>query len=453
MTGNPKHQTHHVAVLAFPFTSHPGSLLDLVLKLAPAAPHVLFSFFTTSKANTSLFSKPSSSFHNMKAHDIADGLPEGFVPSVNPEEAIGLFLKVAPGNFMRALKDAEAATGLKVRCLLTDAFFWFAGDMAEEIKVPWVPVWIGGPHSILVHVETDFIRQRVGTISSTGGEKQALDFLPGFSRYQIPDLPEGVVTGDLDSPVATMLQKMGQKLPKAAAVVMNSFDDLAPEIDNVLKSRFKGLLNYGPKSLISQSPQLPKDDSGCLEWLDTNKPASVIYIAFGTAVTPPPHELEALAQALIETRFPFIWSFRGNIEDFLPKGYNKSSLNGKIVSYASQVQVLGHASVGVFLTHAGWHSVLESIAAGVPMICRPIFADNMLNMRTVVAVWGIGTKFEGGVITKIGMVKALELVLKHKEGKEMRDKIVALKNLAQQAVESNGSSTHAFNSLVDIVTK
>lgn len=97
------------------------------------------------------------------------------MPSVNPEEAVGLFLKSAPGNFMRALKDAEASTGMKVRCLLTDAFFWFAGDMAEEIKVPWVAVWIGGPESILVHVETDFIRQRIGTISSTGNRYQEVD--------------------------------------------------------------------------------------------------------------------------------------------------------------------------------------------------------------------------------------------------------------------------------------
>ncbi|XP_021808890.1 flavonoid 3-O-glucosyltransferase-like [Prunus avium] len=452
MVGNPKPQTHHIAVLAFPFGSHASALLDVVLKLAPASPHVLFSFFTTSRANSSLLSKVSqSSFHNVEPHEVADGLPEGFVPSANFEEAIGLFLKAALSNFMRGLKNAEAATGLKVRCLVTDAFFWFGGDMSEEIKVPWVPVWTSGPRSLLVHVQTDFIRERIGTV--TGGGKQPLDFLPGFSRFQIRDLPDGVVTGNLDSPIATLLHKMGQKLLKATVVAVNSFDDVDPEIENALKSRFQKLLNYGPMSLISRSPQSPEDKSGCIEWLDKNKPASVVYIAFGSAATPPPHELEALAQALIETGFPFIWSFRGNIEDFLPKGYNKSSLNGKIVSWAPQVQVLGHASVGVFVTHAGWNSVMESISGGVPMICRPFFGDHTLNMRTVVAVWGIGTEFEGGVITKIGMVKALELVLKHKEGKEMRDKIGALKILAQQAVESNGSSSQAFNSLVDIVTK
>lgn len=103
---------------------------------------------------------------------MADGLPEGFVPSANFEEAIGLFLKAALSNFMRGLKNAEAATGLKVRCLVTDAFFWFGGDMSEEIKVPWVPVWTSGPRSLLVHVQTDFIRERIGTVTG----KQSISF-------------------------------------------------------------------------------------------------------------------------------------------------------------------------------------------------------------------------------------------------------------------------------------
>ncbi|CAN6677946.1 unnamed protein product [Malus baccata var. baccata] len=455
MVGNLKTQTptHHVAVLAFPFGTHAGPLLSLVVRLAAAAPHVVFSFIATSKVNTSLFSKsPSSSLlHNVKAHDIPDGLPEGFVPPRNPEVAIGFFFKAAPANFMRSLKDAEAATGLKIGCLVSDAFFWFLGDMAEGMKVPWVPVWTGGPRSLLVHVETDFIRHRLGT--SRDG-KQCLDFLPGFSKVKIPDLPEGVVE-NLESPVGSLLYQMGQTLPKATAVAINSFEELEPEVVNLLKSRFQKFLNVGPFSLIASSPSPPliKDDSGCLEWLDKHKPASVAYISFGSVVTPPPHELAAFAQALIESGFPFIWSFRGNIEDVLPKGFNKSGLNGKIVPWAPQVQVLGHASTGAFVTHCGWNSILESIVGGVPMICRPFFGDQKLNMNTVEAVWEIGVGVEGGVITKDGAMMALELTLKHKEGNKMREKIMDLKNLARQAAVSNGSSPRAFNNLVEIVTK
>lgn len=357
---------------------------------------------------------------------------------------------------MGSLKDAEAATGLRVGCLVSDAFFWFVGDMAEEMKVPWVPVWTGGPRSLLAHVDTDLIRQRLGT---SGGGKQTLDFLPGFSRFQMDDLPEGIV-GKLESPLATLLYKMGQKLPKATAVAINSFEEVDPEVVNVLKSRFQKFLNVGPFSLIPSSPSpspspppLLNDESGCLEWLDTQKPASVAYISFGSVVTPPPHELAAFAEALIESGFPFIWSFRGNIEEILPKGYDKMSLNGKILSWAPQVQVLGHSSTGVFVTHCGWNSILESIVGGVPMICRPFFGDQNLNMRTVEAAWGIGVGVEGGLITKPAAIKALELVLKQKEGEEMREKLKILQNLAQQAVEWNGSSPRAFNSLVEIVTK
>ncbi|CAN6552222.1 unnamed protein product [Malus baccata var. baccata] len=454
MEGDLKTQTltHHVAALAFPFGTHAGPLLSLVLRLAAAAPHVVFSFITTSKANTSLFSKSlPSSLPNVQAYDILDGLPKGFVPPRNHEVTIGFFLKEAPAYFKRALKDTEAATGLKIGCLVSDAFFWFLEDMAEEMKVPWVPVWTGGPRSLLVHVETDFIRQRLGT---SGDEEKSLDFLPGFSKVKIPDLPEGIL-GNSESTVGSLLYKMGQTLPKAIAVAINSFEELEPEVVNLLKSRFQKFLNVGPFSLITSSPTPPliKDDSGCLEWLDKHKPTSVAYISFGSVVAPPPHELATFAQVLIETGFPFIWSFRGNIEDVLPKGFNKSGLNGKIVPWAPQVQVLGHASTGVFLTHCGWNSILESIVGGVPMICRPFFGDQKLNMNTIEAVWEIGVGIERGVITKNGVIKALELTLKHKEGNEMREKIKVLKNLAQQAVASNGSSPQAFNTLVEIVTK
>ncbi|MFQ6647108.1 hypothetical protein Gotur_020416, partial [Gossypium turneri] len=59
---------------------------------------------------------------------------------------------------------------------------------------------------------------------------------------------------------------------------------------------------------------------------------------------------------------------------------------GYIVDWAPQEDVLSHGAIGGFLTHSGWNSTLESVTAGVPMIC----GDQQLNSRFVEEVWKLG---------------------------------------------------------------
>lgn len=296
---------------------------------------------------------------------------------------------------------------------------------------------------------------RLAFIYIAGPEDQTLDCLPGFSEIRAKDIPDGVISGSLDTSIHKLLYNMGKKLPKAPIVCINSYEELDPIVVNTLKSRFKKFLNIGPFTLISPSPSdHDSDPYGCTAWLEKHETSSVVYISFGSVITPPSDELLALTEALEEGRFPFLWSFRENPADKLSKGFlERTKLQGKIVKWAPQLKVLSHSSVGVFITHSGWNSTTDSIIGGVPMICRPFFGDQCLNQRIVEAVWGIGYGVEGGKLTKEGTLKVLNGILKSEEGKSMRDKIVMLKEKAFKAVECNGSSTTNFTTLVEFIMK
>ncbi|CAL5376567.1 unnamed protein product [Camellia sinensis] len=454
-TMNGDSQQHlHIGVLAFPFGTHAAPLLTLVRRLAAGEPTLKFSFLSTAKSNRQTFSgAKANQFDNIKVFDVWDGVAEGDEFGGNVHVAAGLFMKATPENFKRGMEAAAAGSGVKISCLLTDAFLWFAGDLAAEMEVPWVPYWTAGSCSLSIHFYTDLIRTTLGNVNTGILENidKTLKFIPGLSAVSVDDLPDGIILGNLESPIAQMLHNMGLKLPKAAAVVLNSFEELEPATAKDLKSKLQKVLHVGPSILSSPAPS-DSDETGCLLWLDNQKPASVAYISFGTITTPPPNEVLALAETLVSSKVPFLWSLRDHSRHLFPKGFVENTVAfGKVVSWAPQLQVLAHPSVGVFVTHCGWNSILESITGGVPMICRPFFGDQTLNSRMVQDAWRIGVRVEGGVFTKSGTTSSLELVLSQEEGKKMRENIKVLKQNAIEAVGPNGSSSENFKDLLEVI--
>lgn len=148
----------HVAVLAFPFGTHAAPLFSVVRHLAIISPTTNFSFFSTPESNAAVFSDGPP---NLKSYDVLDGVPDGYVFQKKHQEKIELFMNAAPENFRKGMEAATAESGRRVSCLMTDAFFWFAAEMAEEMEVSWVPFWTAGPHSICTHLYTDFIRDTI----------------------------------------------------------------------------------------------------------------------------------------------------------------------------------------------------------------------------------------------------------------------------------------------------
>ena len=130
------------------------------------------------------------------------------------------------------------------------------------------------------------------------------------------------------------------------------------------------------------------------------QPRSVIYVSFGSIAVKSEQQLEQLALGLEGSGQPFLWVLRLDIAEgqaaILPEGFEeRTKERALIVRWAPQTKVLAHVSVGLFLTHSGWNSILESISMGVPVVGFPYFGDQFLNCRFAKDVWEIGLDFEG----------------------------------------------------------
>lgn len=170
-----------------------------------------------------------------------------------------------------------------------------------------------------------------------------------------------------------------------------------------------------------------------LKWLDKQEKRSVVYVAFGSEVTLSNEEFTEIAMGLELSGFPFFWVLKkqnmhgssGSIEshDWLE---NQSNKHGLVWSnWAPQLRILAHESIGGFLTHCGWSSVIESLQVGCPLIMSPFQNEQGLVAR-LMEEKTVGVKVprnvSDGKFTRDAMAKALRSVMLEEEGKTYRSK-------------------------------
>ena len=208
-----------------------------------------------------------------------------------------------------------------------------------------------------------------------------------------------------------------------------------------------------------------EEDESCLTWLDMQEAASVIYISFGSLAVKSQEQLEQLALGLEGTGQPFLWVLRSDIADgkpaVLPEDFKERTKERALfVSWAPQLKVLAHPSVGLFITHGGWNSMMESISMGVPVVGFPYYADQFLNCRFAKDVWKIGLQFEEvdvddliKVVTKNEVEDIVKKMMGSLIGEQLRENAVKLKERAVKTVLPGGSSFQNLNTFVQDMTR
>lgn len=123
-----------------------------------------------------------------------------------------------------------------------------------------------------------------------------------------------------------------------------------------------------------------------------------------------------------------------------------------VKSWAPQVAVLNHASVGGFVTHCGWNSVLEAVCAGVPMVAWPLYAEQRFNRVVMVEEMKLAfpmEESEEGFVTATEVEKRVRELMESEEGRNtLRLRIMAMKEAAETAMSDGGSSRTALTKLV-----
>ncbi|KAG0467813.1 hypothetical protein HPP92_017141 [Vanilla planifolia] len=251
----------------------------------------------------------------------------------------------------------------------------------------------------------------------------------------------------------------------ADGVVLNSFAELEPWfIERYREAVDKPLWPIGPLSLHAglgemRGKVVSLDTDQLMAWLDSNEQRSVVFANFGSLVRHSPLQLVEIGHGLENSGRPFIWVVKEAGEKMEVRG------RGLVIrGWAPQVSILSHGAVGGFLTHCGWNSVVEAVAAGVPIATWPHFSDQFMNERLVVDFLRVGLAVEGTEVPpeffvdgdryqvgREGVEKAISRLMdKGEEAEARRQRAKELGEKARRAVEKGGSS---FDGLTELIRR
>ncbi|CAJ2675426.1 unnamed protein product [Trifolium pratense] len=228
---------------------------------------------------------------------------------------------------------------------------------------------------------------------------------------------------------------------------------------------------YPVGPIIIQTETKSGDDVNgleCLAWLDNQQPCSVLYVSFGGGGTLSQEQIVELALGLELSNHKFLWIVRApnssvdaayfsaqddvDPSQFLPYGFlERTKEQGMVIpSWAPQIQILSHRSVGGFLSHCGWNSILESVMHGVPLITWPLFAEQRMNAVLLSEGLKVGLRprvHENGIVERVEVSKMIKCLMEGEEGRNLRRRIHQLKEAANSALKEDGSSTKTISQL------
>ncbi|KAL6515144.1 hypothetical protein OROHE_018776 [Orobanche hederae] len=371
-------------------THHPHHQITIVTVTPPFNAGATVAYIkSVSAATTSL------TFHSLPA--ITLPLPLDSYDSMNIIMHDLLQLSIPHVHqFLQSLRSISA-----VSAFIIDMFCSSALYTSDDLDIPCYFFFTSGANCLSTILYLPTLHEST-TRSFKDMEEDEVLHIPGVPPTPPTDMIVPVL--DRNGPGYASFLEIAALFTKSSGIIINTFNSLENRVpesilrgDCVPNGHTPPLFCVGPLIVNSHYNDGAGDRENCLEWLDRQPEQSVVFLCFGSLGVFSAEQLKEIAIGLERSGKRFIWAVRSppakdrknrylsppepDLDFLLPEGFLERTRNRGMVikSWAPQVEILNHGSVGGFVTHCGWNSVLEAVCAGVPMVAWPLYAEQRLN--------------------------------------------------------------------------
>uniref|UniRef100_A0A0E0KRA4 Glycosyltransferase n=1 Tax=Oryza punctata TaxID=4537 RepID=A0A0E0KRA4_ORYPU len=469
----------HAVCLPFPAQGHVTPMLKLAKILHHRGFHITFvnTEFNHRRLLRSRGAAALDGLPGFRFAAIPDGLPPSDADATQDVPPLCRSTReTCLPHFSRLLADLNANASPEsppVTCVVADDVMSFAVDAAREFRVPCALFWTASVCGYMGYrYYRSFLDKGIFPLKeeqlTNGFLDTPVDWTPGMSKHlRLKDFPSFFRSTDRDEYMFHFALHVTERLAEADAAVLNTFDELEPEALDAMRAMLPpsvSIHTIGPLGFLAEqavprgSPldalgsNLWKEDASCFGWLDGKAPRSVVFVNYGSVTVMTNEELVEFAWGLANSGHDFLWIVRpdlihGDAAVLPPEFLESVEGRGLLASWCPQEAVLRHEAVGVFLTHSGWNSTMESLCGGVPMLCWPFFAEQQTNRRYSCTEWGVAVEIDDDVRRDAVEAKIREAMGGDK-GREMRRRAEEWKETGLSVTRPGGRAHANLEALV-----
>ncbi|KAL6627397.1 hypothetical protein ACP70R_031123 [Stipagrostis hirtigluma subsp. patula] len=446
----------HVLLICFPGQGHVNPMLRLAKRIA--AKGLLVTCSSTSDLGDKL---SASSVVSAGGDGVRVGrgrvrfeFLEFRYDKENLDDRLRHLETAGPPAFAELLRR-QAEAGRPVACVIGNPFLPWAIDVAADAGVPSAVLWVQScaVFSLYYHFAHGLVE------FPAEDDLDARITLPGLPALSVAEVPSFLLPSSRYKQLGNMILDQFRNIDKASWVFVNS-SELEGDVVAALPSLTPRLIPVGPlvDEIEGQDDGAVRGDlikvaDDCVGWLDAQAPRSVVYASVGSIVALSAEDVGEMAHGLASTGRPFLWVVRPDTRHLLPEGFVDAVPDrGMVVPWSPQDHVLAHASTACFLTHCGWNSTLETVAAGVPVVAFPQWGDQCTDAKFLVDELRMGVRLRAP-LRRDAVRDAVDAAVSGPEADVMLASARSWSAVARAAVAPGGSSDRHVQAFVDEISQ